>query len=100
MDEHRGIARTFSMRHYFGGDGFGIIYTTVSMLGLEGQIAASYEHTLLLTIIMSNERPSDHARIRKMAGSSKGRLSSHRHLSRATTPSSIDMDSSFGSSTK
>jgi hypothetical protein len=57
---------------------------------------------VLLTIIMSNERPSDHTRIRRIAGSFnlKGKLSSPLHLSRAPTPSSIDKDSSSDNSTK
>ena len=55
---------------------------------------------LLLTIIMSNERPPDHTRLHKIAGSFKGKLSSllPSHLSRA--PSSIDTDSSSDNSTK
>ena len=48
----------------------------------------------LLTIIMSSERPHGTNRIRKAAGSFKGKLSSLLHLSRAPTPSSIKMDSS------
>jgi hypothetical protein len=59
---------------------------------------------LLLTIIMSNERLSDNTRMRKIAGSFKGKLSSILHLSRAPTasgtPSSIDMDSSSDNRTK
>jgi hypothetical protein len=49
-------------------------------------------NSVLLTI-MSNQRPSDHTRGHKMAGSYKGKLSSLLRLSRAPTPSSIDMDS-------
>ena len=45
----------------------------------------------LLTIIMSSERPSETNRIRKIAGSVKGKLSSLLHLSRAPTPSSIEV---------
>ena len=55
--------------------------------------------SLLLTIIMSNEWPSDHNCIRKIAGSFLGMLSSL-HLLRAPTPSSIDMDSSSDNGTK
>ena len=49
---------------------------------------------LLLTIIMSREGPFETNRMRKVAGSLKGKLSSLLHLSRAPTPSSIEMDSS------
>ena len=53
-----------------------------------------------LTIIMSNERPSDHTRtgMRKVIASFKRKLSSLLHLSRA--PTSIDRNSSFDNSTK
>ena len=62
---------------------------------------AIYERTLFfLTIIMSNERSSDHARIRKVAGSFKEKLFSLLHLTRAPAPSSIDMDSSSDNRTK
>ena len=66
-------------------------------------VTANYEHTVFLTIIMSNERPSpDQSRIRKTAGSFKeGKLSSLLHLSQApSTPSSIDIDSSTDNNTK
>ena len=51
----------------------------------------------ILTIIMSSERPSETNLIRKVAGSSKGKLSS---LSQAPTPSSIEMDSSSDNPTR
>ena len=61
----------------------------------------------LLTIIMSNERPSDHTCIRKDSGSFTvpgtvtWKLSSPQvYLSRVPMPSSIDKDSSFDNSTK
>jgi hypothetical protein len=50
--------------------------------------------TLSLTFIMSSERPSETNHMRKIAGTFKGKLSSLLHLSRAPTPSSIEMDSS------
>lgn len=51
---------------------------------------------LLSTIIMSSERPS---KIRKIAGSFEGLLSSLFHLSREPTSSSIEMDSGSDSPT-
>ena len=48
----------------------------------------------LLTIIMSSERPSETNRIRKFAGSVKGKLSSFLHSSRTPTAPSIEMSSS------
>ena len=48
----------------------------------------------LLTNIMSSETPFKTNRIRKIAGSFKVKLSSLLHLSRAPTPSSIEMDPS------
>jgi hypothetical protein len=66
-----------------------------------GNQGNSHQRTnVLLTIIMSNERPSDHNRIGRIAGSFKGKLSSLLHLSRAPTPSSIDKDSSSDNGTK
>ena len=58
-------------------------------------VTATDEHKLLLTIIMSNERPSHPTRIPKIAGSFTGKLSSLLQFSRAPKPSSIVMDSSF-----
>ena len=106
---------TFSMSLYMMRDGLvgsDIIYTrrhasdkvrfgsSAGRANSAKLVAASYEHTLLLTIIMSNERSSDQSRIRKIAGSFKEKLSSLLHLSQAPTPSSIDMDSSTDNSTK
>ena len=54
----------------------------------------------LLTIIMSSERSPGTNRMRKIAGSFKGKISSLLHLSRAPTPSSIEMDSSSGNPTR
>ena len=63
-------------------------------------VGRTIEHTLLLTIIMPNERPSDHTRIRKIAGPFKWKLSSLLHLSRAPAQSSIDIGSSSDNSAK
>jgi hypothetical protein len=52
------------------------------------------------TTIMSNERLSDHTRIRNTARSFKGKSSSLLQLSRAPTSSSIDMDPSSDNGTK
>ena len=51
-------------------------------------------------IIMSSERPSKTNRIHKITGSFKGKISSLLHLSRAPTPSSIEMDSSTDNPTR
>jgi hypothetical protein len=80
-----------------------ILFTVGTWKSKHSQTASSNSHlrtNVLLTIIMSNERPSDHNRIRRIAGSFKGKLSSLLHLSRAPTPSSIDKDSSSDNSTK
>ena len=53
----------------------------------------------LLTIIMSSKRPSETNRIRKIAGSVKGKLSSFLHSSRAPTAPSIEMSSSSDNAT-
>lgn len=56
--------------------------------------------SLLTIIIMSSERPSETHHIRKVAGSLKKKLSSLLHLSRAPTPSSIEMDSTSDNATR
>ena len=53
----------------------------------------------LLTIIMSSKRPSETNRIRKIAGSVKGKLSSFLHSSRAPTAPSIETSSSSDNAT-
>lgn len=45
---------------------------------------------------MSSRRPSESNRIHKIAGSFKGKISSLLHLLQASTPSSIEMDTSSG----
>ena len=52
------------------------------------------------TIIMPSENPSETNRIRKVAGSFKGKLSSLLKLSRGPSPSSIEMDSSSDNPTR
>ncbi|KAF8802274.1 hypothetical protein BYT27DRAFT_6774864 [Phlegmacium glaucopus] len=64
----------------------------------ENQTRTATECTLneassLLTIIMSDERPSKRHRIDKVTRSVKGNLTSFSNLSRPPTPSPIDMDS-------
>ena len=83
-------------RHYTdeGGLGSSDDICSVGRSNSAKLVTATFEHTLLLTIIMSNERPSDQTRIRKIAGSLKGKLSSLFHLSRAPTPSSTNMNPS------
>ena len=55
---------------------------------------------LFRTIVMSSKRPPETNRMRKIAGSFKGSLSSLLHLSRAATPSSIEMDLNSDNPTK